>query len=176
LWSLYYDDRLAVLKLRSLEYHRIFNDLVCGIPKYGSESEFKKPNRTVPNYFSNSEKDGIPTFSEFRHLLCETDYLASSDDWREARKLPTNCGAVCLLLIRRVELQDCTECAECFTYRLEYYGLHCRLTFFLIEQQAICGTKATDCQDRIEYHATRPPNVPSSKYQIRNEMFFLSVY
>ena len=29
---------------------------VCGIPKYGSESEFQKPNRTVPNYFSNSEK------------------------------------------------------------------------------------------------------------------------
>ena len=34
---------------------------VCGIPKYGSESEFQKPNRTVPNYFSNSEK------SEFRN-------------------------------------------------------------------------------------------------------------
>jgi hypothetical protein len=28
--------------------------------KYGSESEFRKPNRYVPNYFSNSEK------SEFR--------------------------------------------------------------------------------------------------------------
>ena len=33
---------------------------VCGIPKYGSESEFQKPNRTEPNYFSNSEKVGIP--------------------------------------------------------------------------------------------------------------------
>jgi len=49
---------------------------VCGIPKYGSESEFQKPNRT--ELFLEFRKDGIQTFSEFRHLLCETDYLASS--------------------------------------------------------------------------------------------------
>jgi len=30
------------------------------MPKNGSESEFQKPNRTVPNYFSNSDKVGIP--------------------------------------------------------------------------------------------------------------------
>ena len=29
---------------------------VSGIPKYGSESEFQKPKRAVPNYFRNSEK------------------------------------------------------------------------------------------------------------------------
>ena len=39
---------------------------VCGIPKYGSESEFQKPNRTEPNFLSNSEKLGIPKKSEFR--------------------------------------------------------------------------------------------------------------
>jgi len=44
---------------------------VCGILKYGSESEFQKPNRTVPNYFSISEKVGIPIFSEFQQF-CET--------------------------------------------------------------------------------------------------------
>jgi len=47
---------------------------VCGIPQYGSESEFQKPNRITPNYLSNSEKVGITTFSEFRNLLYETDY------------------------------------------------------------------------------------------------------
>jgi len=32
---------------------------VCGIPQYGSESKFQKPNRTVPNYSSNSDFFGI---------------------------------------------------------------------------------------------------------------------
>jgi len=38
---------------------------VCGILKYSSESEFQKPNRTVPNYFSNSEKTEFRLFRNF---------------------------------------------------------------------------------------------------------------
>jgi len=133
---------------------------VCEIPKYGSESDFQKPNRIVPNYFSNSKKDG------------------------EARKLPTNCGAVCLLLIQieyRVfenyniarNVQNVSQTGLNTTDYIDVCGDN--FTLFLIEQQAICGTMATDCV-KIVYHTTRPPNIPSSKYQIRNEMFFLSVY
>ena len=52
---------------------------VCGIPKYGSESELQKLNRALPHHSWNSEKVGIPTFcgiptfSEFQHMYNTMD-------------------------------------------------------------------------------------------------------
>src|SRR5664279_1657747 len=70
---------------------------VCGIPKYGSESEFQKPNRTVPNYFSNSEK------SEFRKSRTSDFFWIShffSDDQSHAIRAHANIGLRCVARLR----------------------------------------------------------------------------
>ena len=39
---------------------------VCGIPKFRFGSEFRKPNRTVPNYCAIPKSSEFRKFSEFR--------------------------------------------------------------------------------------------------------------